>query len=135
MAPWTTTSNGRIEVVAVEGDHASAVAALGVAAARAAALAPEEALAWLGWAGASGGAHGRRRGGAAGRFNAWWLLAALGGMTADWAGAAEELGDMANALRWFWWDADEPTVGWELNLAVWNPADGVAWAIAARDDA
>ena len=46
-------------------------------AARLAVLTPAEALAWLAWAGASGGAHGRRRGNAIGRFGAWWVLAAL----------------------------------------------------------
>jgi hypothetical protein len=30
----------------------------------------------MGWTAASGGAFGRRRGAAAGRFGAWWALAA-----------------------------------------------------------
>ena len=74
VEPWTATSNGRAEVVAVEGDAAGAAArarraARPLGAARRAA----EAVAWLAWAGASGGAHGRRRGAAAGRFGALWL--------------------------------------------------------------
>jgi hypothetical protein len=135
VAPWTSSSNGRIEVVAVEGDHAAAIAALGVPAARAKRLATTEALAWLGWAGASGGAHGRRRGAATGRFNAWWTVAALGGVADDWPVEADEVGAIAAELQWFWWDAHEPLTGWQLNLAVWDEADGLAWGIAARDDA
>jgi hypothetical protein len=135
VAPWSTSSNGRVEVVAVEGDHAAAIAALGVPQARAASISTAEALAWLGWAGASGGAHGRRRGAAAGRFNAWWFVAALGDLTAEWPIGAEELGAVASELRWFWWDAYEPATGWQLTLAAYDEADGLAWAIAARDDA
>jgi hypothetical protein len=135
VAPWTSSSNGRIEIVAVEGDHAAAIAAIGVPAARAVSLAAGEALAWLGWAGASGGAHGRRRGAATGRFNAWWAVAALGGLADDWPIEADEVGAIAAELQWFWWDAHEPVTGWQLNLAVWDEADGLAWAITARDDA
>ena len=46
-------------VAAVEGDADAAVAALGVRRRTAARSTPTEALAWLAWAGASGGAHGR----------------------------------------------------------------------------
>jgi hypothetical protein len=92
-------------------------------------------LAWLGWAGASGGAHGRRRGAAAGRFNAWWVVAALGGVVDDWPIEPGEISAIAAELDWFWWDAYEPATGWQLNLAVRDRADGLAWALAARDDA
>ena len=47
-----------------------------------------EAVAWLAWAGASGGAHGRRRGAAAGRFGALWLVAALADAARRLAAAA-----------------------------------------------
>src|SRR5262249_40796702 len=97
-------------------------------------LAPSAALAWMGWAGASGGAHGRRRGAAAGRFNAWWALAALGDLTDEWPVPSSELGALASDLRWFWWDAHEPPMGWLLQLAIWDEAEGLAWAIGARDD-
>jgi hypothetical protein len=135
VAPWSTSSNGRVEVVAVEGDHAAAIAALGVPRARAALISASEALAWLGWAGASGGAHGRRRGAAAGRFNAWWFVAAVSGLVEEWPVAADEIGAVATELRWFWWDAHEPVTGWQLNLAAYDEAEGVASAITARDDA
>ena len=41
----------------------------------------------MAWTAASGGAHGRRRGMAAGRFSAWWTAAALTGLLDDLAGA------------------------------------------------
>jgi hypothetical protein len=133
VEPWTTSSNGHAEVVAVEGDVAAALRALGLSTARAAALEPAEAIAWMAWAGASGGAHGRRRGAAAGRFGALWLIAALGDALDDWPLPPDELGAIAGELRWYWWDAREPPTGWQLQLAVESPADGLAWVISARD--
>jgi hypothetical protein len=132
VRPWTTGSNGRCDVVAVDGDHRTAVAALGVPRARAAELDPPDAMAWLAWAGASGGAHGRRRGAAAGRAAAWWVVATLGDVTpGDQAATAATVA----RLRWWWWDATEPPAGWELRIAVEHPAEGLAWAIAATDTA
>jgi hypothetical protein len=133
VAAWVTGSNGRCDVAAVEGDHLDALAALGVPQARVAELTPPDALAWLAWAGASGGAHGRRRGAARGRFEAWWVVAALSAL--DWPAAPADVGDAAGELRWFWWDAHEPLTGWRLQLAAWDPADGVAFAVAASDAA
>ena len=133
LEAWTATSNGRVDVVAVEGSAAQAVAALGVHGATLCPLDTGEALAWLAWAGASGGAHGRRRGAAIGRFGAWWLVAALGAALEDWPLPPDEVGEVATELRWWWWDAGEPPLGWELQLAVEDPAEGWAWAISAHD--
>lgn len=137
VRPWVADSNGRAEVVCVEGSADDAVAALGVPAAAGslAPLATVEALAWLSWTGASGGAHGRRRGGAAGRFGMWWLLATLGDLTDDWPPATDELGGFAGSLQWSWWDAGEPPVGWRLQIAVHDPEAGLSWAINASDAA
>ena len=135
VEPWTTSSNGRADVAAVEGDAAAALRALGLTSARWAQIDPADAIAWLAWAGASGGAFGRRRGAAAGRFGALWLLAALGDALDDWPLPMDELGELAAELRWCWWDAHEPATGWQLQLAVEAPADGLAWAISARDAA
>jgi hypothetical protein len=134
VGPWTRESNGRAEVVAVEGDERDAVAALGVGRVRMAEVSPSYAVATLAWAGASGGAHGRRRGMAIGRFGAWWLLAALGGIGGDWPVAPSELGELTAALRWFVWDAHEPALGWQIRLAVHDGDDGLAWAFAATDE-
>ena len=93
IEPWTTSSNGRAEIVAVEGTADAAVAALGVTGARLARITPSLAMAWLAWAGASGGAHGRRRGAAIGRFGAWWTVAALADLADAWPVEPDEIGE------------------------------------------
>ena len=133
VEPWITGSNGHADVVCVEGGVAEALGALGLRRARVTELSPPTALAWLAWAGASGGAHGRRRGAAAGRFGAWWTLAALGDLVDDRPASPDELGDLARELRWYRWDAHEPEMGWNLQLAVADPTEHAAWAILARD--
>ena len=132
---WTAVSDGRVEVVCVEGTAAAAVRSLGVEHPGLAPISSANALAWLAWAGASGGAHGRRRGGAIGRFGAWWLLAALGDVLDEWPVQPGELGALAADLRWYWWAAGEPALGWEVQLAVEDPSEGYAWAISAHDAA
>jgi resuscitation-promoting factor RpfA len=130
---WAAESNGRVEVAAVRGDGLGAVATLGVRRGRAVEIAPAEALALMAWAAASGGAHGRRRGAAAGRSSAWWALTCLAGL--DEVGSVDpgDLGRAAAELAWWWWDAAEPETGWSLRLAVEDPAEGLAWAISAVD--
>ena len=132
---WTSSSDGRVEVVCVEGDAAAAVTALGVRHVSLAPLTGAEALAWLAWAGASGGAHGRRRGAALGRFGAWWVLAALGDLLDEWPVQPGELHVLVDELRWYWWDSNEPALGWEVQLVVEDPDEGYAWAISAHDAA
>lgn len=133
VEPWTSSSNGRCDAVAVDGTASDALAALGLSHARVTRLDSREALAWLGWAGSSGGAFGRRRGAAMGRFGVWWLLAALGDVAADWPVPADELGTIVDELQWSWFDAGEPATGWQLQLTIEDPEDGFAWAINARD--
>lgn len=128
---WTSSSTGRAEVVCVEGTHLDALAALGVRSARVAEIPAAEALARCAWAGASGGAHGRRRGMAIGRFSTWWLLGALGDL--DWPPSDDDVEELLAELRWFRWDAHEPEGGWRLQLLVENADEGVAWAINASD--
>jgi hypothetical protein len=135
VEPWTTSSNGRAEVVVVEGDAAGALRALGLSASRAAPLSAAEGVAWLAWAGASGGAHGRRPGAAAGRFGALWLVAAIVDVLDEWPVPLDDLGALAADLRWWWWDASEPVTGWQVQLVVEAPTEGVAWAISVRDAA
>jgi hypothetical protein len=133
VEPWLTTSNGRLDVACVVGDAAAAIGSLGVRRARISRLEPSISLAWIAWAGASGGAHGRRRGAASGRFGAWWLLAAIGDLTDRWPVPPDELGELAHELVWYRWDAHEPTLGWTLQIAIEDPVDGIAWAVNARD--
>jgi hypothetical protein len=130
---WVGESNGRAVAAAVHGSAGAAVAALGAPSFRLAELSAGDALALMAWAAASGGAHGRRRGAAVGRFGAWWAVAAVGGLLAEWPLPAEEIGDVLRALRWFSWDAGEPEVGWVLRLAVEDEDEGLAWAVSAVD--
>jgi hypothetical protein len=130
---WTAESNGRAEAVAVHGSAAAAVTALGPPSPCLTELRPADALALMAWAGASGGAHGRRRGAAPGRFAAWWALAALGGLLDEWPVPPGELADVLHALTWYAWDAGEPETGWVLRLAVEDHDEDLAWALAAVD--
>ncbi len=130
---WTASSTGRAEVAAVDGDLPEALGALGLRSARVVEIDAGQALAQLAWAGASGGANGRRRGAALGRFGAWWTLAALGGLTDDWPIPPDELGETASALRWWWWDDGAPPTGWNLRLGVVDPDESIAIAITAQD--
>ena len=132
-AHWTDSSTGRADALMVEGDAADAVATLGLDRVAAAEVEPATALALMAWAGASGGAHGRRRGMAAGRFEAWWGLAALTGLDEPWPPHAEDLGFAAADLRWYVWRPRLPESGWSLHLAVEDPAAGLAWALSAVD--
>jgi hypothetical protein len=130
---WSAASNGRVESTCVEGTAAEAIGALGIRSGRRVPLEHGEALRWLAWAGSTGGAQGRRRGAATGRFGTWWLLAALGDLLDDWPPDPAELGGIAGRLRWWWWDAAEPSLGWSLQMAVEDPDEGLAWAISAHD--
>jgi hypothetical protein len=131
---WLRQSNGRVDAVAVEGDHLGAIAALGAPSARVVEIGSRDALAWMAWAAGDGGAHGRRPGMAHGRFGAWWALAAVAGLLEDWPVPPGDLGEAATELRWFWWDAHELAAGWQVRLAVWDAAEGLAWALTADDE-
>jgi hypothetical protein len=133
VQPWTEQSNGQCETTSVEGGAGDAVRALGLSRARMSELDVGTALAWMGWAAASGGAHGRRRGAAAGRYGAWWVLAALCDL--DWPPDPDDFGAAAQRLRWHWFDDGSPGTGWALRLAIGDPDAGLAWAIAAVDAA
>ena len=136
VATWTAESNGRAEAVSVKGNAADAVSALGARLTDVAPLSPREAVATMAWAAADGGAHGRRRGAAPGRFAAWWVLAALGDLTYDWPPPSGALGDVLEGLRWYAWGSGEPVTGWALRLAVEATAGkqkGRSWAISATD--
>lgn len=149
IEPWVSGSNGSADFTVVEGDAATAVATLlapGQGTPRHTARAwpesirwaevgPADALGHLAWAGASGGAHGRRRGCALGRFGAWWALRALAGLPDDEPLAPDELGEAAHELRWALWLPEEVLTGWNLYLSVEDPSEGLAWAFCARDHA
>jgi hypothetical protein len=133
VRPWQEASDGTFAVAGVEGDAGSAVAALGHTRVGWLDVEAGEALARMAWAGASGGAHGRRRGASVGRFGAWWALAALAGRLDDWPVPPPDLGEEAARLRWALWHPLGPALGWELHVAVEDPDDGLAWAVEAAD--
>lgn len=137
VEPWTAQSNGRAEVVGVEGGPAEALHGLGLRHASVAPLDPKTVLAWLAWAGASGGAHARRRGAALGRFAAWWTVVALTGIehvpTTRLADLSDDIAFALDDWRWWMFDSGEPMLGWSLQLVAEDPLDGIAFAISAHD--
>jgi Family of unknown function (DUF6183) len=133
VAAWISGSNGRVDTVAVRGSAEDAVATLGCSNHRRAQIGADEAMAHMAWAAASGGAQGRRRGAASGRAAAWWALQHLAGFDGQDHIEPDELGQAASELRWYWWDDGSPATGWALRLAIEDPAEGLAWAIAASD--
>lgn len=133
VGPWTDESNGRCQTATVEGGVVDALAGLGLPSARVGSLEPAEALSWMAWAAASGGAHGRRRGAAAGRYGAWWALAAMGDL--DWPADPGALGDFCHRVDWVWFDDGAPATGWALRVAAADATTGLAWAVSALDSA
>ena len=133
VQPWTTESNGAARAVVVEGDGVAAASHLVLERLLIAPLEPAEAIQRMAWAAASGGAHGRRRGAAFGRFLAWYTAALLCDLA--WPPDAEELGRAIGALRWHRFDEGDPgrQEGWVLRLAVEDPEHGWAAALAATD--
>ena len=130
---WTTQSNGELRLSCVEGSVLDALAALNIQEARLSLLTSGEALAWISWAGASGGAHGRRRGNALGRDAAWWAVASLTGQTTQWPLSNDAFTTAADSLQWFWWDTNEPTTGWNVQLCVHHAERNRSWAICLND--
>jgi hypothetical protein len=130
---WCAESNGRSDAVAVEGTASEAIAALGCRRHRVSRITSAEAIGLMAWAAGNGGAHGRRRGMAAGRQAAWSALTYLAGLGEERDVQPEELGRAAAELEWSLWDDGSPPTGWSLRLAIADPAEDLAWAISASD--
>jgi hypothetical protein len=131
VATWVEESNGRAITVCAAGGVSDAVRLLGVRRALFAPIDLATAAGLMAWAAASGGAHGRRKGGAAGRQATWWALAELTG--SDWPPVPQHLREAAAALEsWVWSDLSAGS-GWNLSLALHSPSEGLTWAIAATD--
>jgi hypothetical protein len=129
--PWTSESNGAAAATVVEGDAASAAAVLGYGRILIGPLEPAEAIQRIAWAAASGGAHGRRRGAAFGRFMAWYLACLLTDL--PWPPEPEALGRAIGSLDWFRWDEEVEEHGWIFRIAVQDPTQGWAAALSATD--
>jgi hypothetical protein len=132
-ATWLSESNGRVDVVAIDGDAKSAVATLGCTTHRRQRITLAEAMAHMAWTAASGGAQGRRRGMAAGRQAAWWVLHHLCGFESNDPSIPNELGEIGNELQWYLWDDGAPATGWTLRLAIEDPEEEMSWAFMAVD--
>ena len=132
VKPWWEDSQGKAEVVTVEGTVEAAIRTLGPSRVRMADVDLATFMAAATWAGASGGGHGRRRGTPAGRAAAWWvLLEALG--HDDVPEDPSALGDEADTLRWVLWDPGDRIGGWNLHIGIEDPRERLAWVLSAVD--
>jgi hypothetical protein len=131
VQPWTAESNGAARAEVVEGDAAAAISALAPTDVRICPVDLDLALQRMGWAAASGGAHGRRRGAALGRFMSWYVISLAAGTR--WPVEPDDLAGAAGALGFYVWDEGEIEKGWVLRMALEHPAEGWSAAIAATD--
>lgn len=131
VTPWVAESNGAARAAIVEGDAVGAVSTLTFGSLSIGPLEAAEALQRIAWTAASGGAHGRRRGAAYGRFMAFYTVATLGDL--GWPAAPGAVGETAARLRWYRWDEGQKEKGWALRLAVEDEDGGWAAAIGATD--
>jgi hypothetical protein len=128
---WVEQSNGSVTAAAVEGTAEAAIAAVVEGPVVGADVAAPDALAAMAWAGASGGAYGRRRGSPMGRFGAWWAAASLADV--DWPPDPEGFVDDLGRLRWVIWEPADAARGWSGCIAAESAEDGLAWALFAVD--
>jgi len=125
VRPWVDQSNGAAGVVVIEGTAESAIATLGATSARGADVDLAAALAHMGWAAASGGAYGTRRGNPVGRSYGWYAAATL--LDVD----PHELADHRDEGQWMLWTSSQNLKGWNLGVALEH--DGLAFALYAHD--
>ncbi len=132
IRPWWEDSLGKAEVVTVDGTIEQAIRSLGPHRVRAVEVSVSTALEVMAWAGASGGAHGRRRGTPSGRAAAWWVLLEVLGYD-EVPDDLAAVGNEAAELRWLLWDPGDRVGGWNLHLGIEDPDDAVAWVLSAVD--
>ncbi len=132
VRPWWEDSLGKAEVVTVDGTLEEGIRSLGPHRVRVAEIDVSTALEAMAWAGASGGAHGRRRGTPIGRAGAWWVLLDVLGFE-ELPEDLDVIGVEAARLRWVLWDPGDRIGGWNLHLGIEDSANGVAWVLSAVD--
>ena len=131
---WTSESNGVVRITVVEGDIASALAAHAASDAHITSLSTAQAMSLLTWAGASGGAHGSRRGTATGRFGAWWLCAAITDTIDDWPFHDPATHDAITNLEWYRFHTPKTAHhGWNVQLIVHDAETEISVCIDATD--
>ena len=131
VTPWITESNGAARAVVVEGDAVAATSNLVSGEFAIGPLTTEEALQRMAWAAASGGAHGRRRGAALGRFTALYTAALITDL--PWPPSFDELGDGLEDLNFYRFNEDRTEEGWALRIVIEDPEQGWTAAISASD--
>ncbi|MEY3019599.1 MAG: hypothetical protein RLZZ272_583 [Actinomycetota bacterium] len=135
VTEWTSRSSGRVRSAACIGSASDALARVVDAPARWWRLALPDLLAELARAGASGGVHGRRRGGAAGRAGAWWVGTVATGLDRGAGMDPDELEFRMEDLELVGFEVlGAPRAAWRLGVALADPAAGWAVAIEATDD-
>ncbi|MEX0869619.1 MAG: DUF6183 family protein [Nitriliruptoraceae bacterium] len=131
---WVRESGGVVTVASTAGGPNEVLGLLDVDEAQLTELTLSEATVRMAGAGASGGARGRRRGGAAGRAGAWWVIAAACGL--DLPCEPDELEYRAEDRRWYEFGRLEaPQAAWSLYLIITDPGGGWSAAIEAYDTA
>jgi len=136
FSSWTTESNGSVSVTVVDGSIHDSLVVHGIPDVATVSISTREAFAWLAWAGASGGAHGSRRGMATGRFGAWWLCATIADIVDDWPLTDAESQRVITQLQWERFASPLIDInGWAVHLAVHDPSTGVSICINASDSA
>lgn len=132
IEPWTHSDTMSWAVSSADSLDV-AITHLAQSDARTSPLTTADALTALVWAGASGGPSGRRRGNAAGRYNAWWLLAAITDGLDEWPPSADDLGSRLDEMDWTAWDVGHARRGWSIGIAVHDSATKRAWAFDAHE--
>lgn len=132
VATWESASDARVRTIALgESTAADAVRAVAPDARVARTLGLPDLLALIAFAGASGGVHGARRGGAAGRAAAWWVARTAVGLTAPGVPLdVDELEFRLEDLELVAFATPGPAA-WRLQVAVADPATGAAAAVSA----
>jgi hypothetical protein len=134
FSSWTTESNGRVAVSIVEGSIHDSLHVHGIGDAITTPLTTQQAMSHLAWAGASGGAHGTRRGMATGRFGAWWLCATIADVIDEWPMHDDESQRAIQELEWCHFERGNTSQnGWVVHLAVHDPSNDVSVCIEASD--
>jgi hypothetical protein len=131
VAPWGDQSNGTVAAVGIDGTAEQAVGAVAGGPVVGVEIGPAQAMARMAWAGASGGAYGRRRGSPMGRFAAWWAASVLTG--SEWPVDPADLGEAIARLRWIAWEPADAPPGWSASVAIDDREAGRAWALLALD--
>jgi hypothetical protein len=131
VAPWGDQSNGTVAAALVNGTAEQAVGVVAGGSVVGVEITPAQGLARMAWAGASGGAYGRRRGSPMGRFAAWWAASVLTGN--EWPADPDDLGEAISRLRWVAWEPVDARPGWSASVAIEDREAGRAWALLALD--